>query len=140
MNPETLQQSIIQTCREHGGELAFADSGGAKVTFGEALAKSLFLTGRLKPVWEGQDKVGILVPPSVGGALLNWAALLMGKIPVNLNYTLSEEGIVSCIEQCGITDVVASGRLLERLKLQLPGRVHVLEDLVKAPRLGEKIR
>ncbi len=140
MNEETLQESIVRTCRQQPGNLALADSSGAQVTFGEALLKSVFLTGRLKPIWSGQDKVGILVPPSVGGALVNWAALLMGKVPVNLNYTLSEEGIVSCIEQCGITDVVVSGKLMERLKLNLPGRVHVLEDMVKAPRLSEKIR
>lgn len=140
MNRDTLQESIIHTCKNHSSKFAFADSSGAKVTYGEALAKSLFLTGRLKPAWEGQEKVGILVPPSVGGALVNWAALLMGKIPVNLNYTLSEEGIASCIEQCGITDVVVSGKLMERLKLKLPGRVHVLEDMVKNPSLGEKLR
>ena len=33
--------------------------------------------------------VGILLPPSVPGALVNYAALLMGKVPVNLNYTVS---------------------------------------------------
>jgi len=140
MSRNTLQEAIVQTCRQYSGDHALADSSGASVTYGEALAKTLFLTGRLKPVWEGQEKVGILVPPSVGGALVNWAALLMGKIPVNLNYTLSEEGIASCIEQCGITGIVVSGKLMDRLKLTLPGRVHVLEELVKEPRLGEKIR
>ncbi|MEM9238293.1 MAG: AMP-binding protein, partial [Verrucomicrobiota bacterium] len=136
----TLQEILVRTARQHPTNPALADSSGAHVTFGEALAKSIFLTGRLKPIWQGQDKVGILVPPSVGGALLNWAALLMGKIPVNLNYTLSQEGIVSCIEQCGITDVIVSGKLMKKLKLELPGRIHVLEDLVTGPRLGEKIR
>ena len=138
--PSTLQHHLIRTARQHAGKAAFADSSGARVTFGEALLKCVFLTGRLKPIWEGQGKVGILVPPSVGGVLVNWAALLMGKIPVNLNYTLSKEGIASCIEQCGITDVVVSGKLMKKLKLELPCRVHVLEDLVVKPRLGEKLR
>lgn len=140
MSASTLQETLVRTCRQLSDKPAFTDSSGAKVTFGEALAKSIFLTGRLRPVWEGQEKVGILVPPSVGGALVNWAALLMGKVPVNLNYTLSQEGIASCIEQCGITDVVASRKLMERLKLELPGRVHFLEELVVKPRLTEKLR
>lgn len=137
---QSLQETVIQTCRQQAGDLAFADSSGAEVTFGEALAKSLFLTGRLKPVWRDQERVGILLPPSVGGLLVNWAALLMGRIPVNLNYTLSQEGIASCIEQCGITDVVVSGKLMDKLGLELPVRVHVLEDLVKDPSLFEKLR
>ncbi|BCX48063.1 hypothetical protein HAHE_19710 [Haloferula helveola] len=140
MNEPTLQEALIRTCRRQSDQRAFADSSGAEVTFGAALAKAIFLTGRLAPVWSGQDKVGILVPPSVGGALVNWAALLMGKVPVNLNYTLSPEGIASCIEQCGITDVVVSGKLMDRLKLELPVRVHRLEELVAGPRLGEKLR
>lgn len=140
MSASTLQENLIKTSRKFSNQPAMTDSSGAKVTFGEALAKSIFLTGRLRSIWEGQEKVGILVPPSVGGTLVNWAALLMGKIPVNLNYTLSQEGIISCIEQCGITDVVVSGKLMERLKLELPGRVHLLEELAAKPRLIEKLR
>ncbi|MFT5109955.1 MAG: acyl-[acyl-carrier-protein]-phospholipid O-acyltransferase [Pseudoalteromonas tetraodonis] len=137
---ETLPRSLVRTAKLDGTKFAFADSSGAKVTFGEGIAKAIFLTGRLAPIWAGQEKVGILVPPSVGGALVNWAALLMGKVPVNLNYTLSPEGIASCIEQCGLTDIVVSGKLMERLKLELPVRVHVLEELVEKPRLLEKLR
>ena len=111
-------------------------------TLGQAgqQGKAIFLTGRLKSLWHGQDKVGILVPPSIGGTLVNWAALLMGKIPVNLNYTLSQEGIASCIEQCGITDVIVSEKLMKRLKLELPVRVHALENLAEKPSLIEKLR
>lgn len=140
MSDSTLQKTLIQTCRQFGGQLALVDSSRVKVTFREALSKCLFLTGRLQSIWHNQEKVGILVPPSVGGTLLNWAALLMGKVPVNLNYTLSQDGISSCIEQCGITDVIVSGKLMERLKLELSVRVHILEDLVTRPSLMEKLR
>lgn len=137
---QTLPELLVETCRRQSGLFAFADSTGAKVNFGEALAKSIFLTGRLEKIWKDQGKVGILVPPSVGGVLVNWAALLMGKVPVNLNYTLSPEGIQSCLEQCGITDLVVSGKLMKRLKLDLSVRVHFLEDLASGPRLLEKVR
>lgn len=140
MKSGTLQQELVETARRLSGKFAFADSSGAEVTYGEALAKAIFLAGRLKSWWDGQEKVGILVPPSVGGTLLNWAALLMGKVPVNLNYTLSQEGIASCIEQCGLSDVVVSGALMKKLNLELPVPVHALEELVVAPRLTEKIR
>ena len=140
MSEVTLQERLIRTCRENRDNEALADSSGTRLTFGEAFAKALFLTGRLGPIWADQSKVGIMVPPSVGGALVNWATLLMGKIPVNLNYTLSQEGIISCLEQCGITDIVVSGKLMKRLKLDLPVRTHILEDLATEPRLKEKLR
>ena len=50
--------------------------------------------------------VGILLPPSVAGALVNFAALLMGKTPVNLNYTASNETLASCGAQCGLRTIV----------------------------------
>lgn len=140
MEELTLQENLVRTARRFGDRTAFADSSGAKLTFADALAKCLFLSGRLKPLWQGHQKVGLMLPPSVGGALLNWTALLMGKVPVNLNYTLSQEAIISCLEQCGITDLIVSEKLMKRLKLELPVRIHQIEDLVKKPRLGEKIR
>jgi acyl-[acyl-carrier-protein]-phospholipid O-acyltransferase / long-chain-fatty-acid--[acyl-carrier-protein] ligase len=74
-----------------------ADAQSPKVSFGAALMKTIFLARRLKKVWAGQKMVGLLLPPSVPGALVNFAALLLGKVPVNLNYTLSEESLASCI-------------------------------------------
>ena len=81
----------------------------AKVSFGSALVQTVFLARRLKEVWAGQKMVGLLLPPSVPGALVNFAAMLMGKVPVNLNYTVSEETLAFCIRQCEIKTVVTSG-------------------------------
>ena len=83
--------------------------------------------------------VGLLLPPSVAGALVNHAALLCGKVPVNLNYTLSAESLASCVQQCGIRTVVTSRVFLEKVKLSVPGEVVYLEDVAANPSLPEKI-
>ena len=82
--------------------------------------------------------VGILLPPSVPGALVNHAALLLGKVPVNLNYTVSEETLASCIRQCDIKTVVTSKTFLEKVKLTVPCETVMLEDHGRgaAPRPG----
>ena len=74
--------------------------------------------------------VGLLLPPSVAGALVNHAALLCGKVPVNLNYTLSAEALASCAQQCGIKTVITSRAFLEKVKLTVPGEAVYLEDIV----------
>src|SRR5215469_12881750 len=73
--------------------------------------------------------VGLLLPPSVPGALVNYAALLCGKVPVNLNYTLSESTIAACAKQCNIKTVITSRKFLEKIKLTPPGQVFYLEDI-----------
>jgi acyl-[acyl-carrier-protein]-phospholipid O-acyltransferase/long-chain-fatty-acid--[acyl-carrier-protein] ligase len=83
--------------------------------------------------------VGILLPPSPAGALVNVAAMLCGKTPVNLNYTLSSEGIASCARQCSIQTVVTSRRFLERVKIDVPGKVLLLEDVAAKPTTGERL-
>ena len=87
----------------------------------------------------GQDMVGVLLPPSVAGALVNFAALLMGKIPVHLNYTLSETALASCLQQCGIKTVLTSKEFLEQGKLKVACPTVVLEELAERAGFGEKL-
>jgi acyl-[acyl-carrier-protein]-phospholipid O-acyltransferase/long-chain-fatty-acid--[acyl-carrier-protein] ligase len=117
-----------------------ADAQNKKVSFGSALMRTIFLARRLKKVWAGQEMVGILLPPSVPGALVNFAALLLGKVPVNLNYTISEEALASCIRQCQIKTVISSRGFLDKVKIKVSGDVVFLEDVVANPGVGEKIR
>ena len=125
-----LARAFVAGARRRPFRFNLADAQSPGVRFGAALVRSVLLARRLKKVWVGQSMVGLLLPPSVPGALVNWAALLCGKVPVNLNYTLSEAGIASCIRQCEIKTVVTSRVFLEKLKLKVSSEVVFLEDLV----------
>ena len=116
-----------------------ADARVPRLRFGASFTRTVFLARRLKDAWREQTMVGILLPPSVAGALVNFAALLMGKVPVNLNYTVSNEAIASCARQCEIRTVVTSKAFLERVNIQVPGKTVLLEELADKPRLGEKL-
>ena len=133
-----LQRSFIQTARRHRRRFAMADGMTPPIDFGTALARSVFLARRLQSAWRDQEKVGILLPPSVGGALVNLAALLMGKVPVNLNYTASTDVLASCAKQCELRTVVTSKAFLERVHLQVPGQSVLLEDVAANPGLAER--
>jgi len=101
--------------------------------------RTIFLARRLREIWQGQEMVGVLLPPPVGAALVNFAALLMGKIPVNLNHTVSHELMASCAHQCRIQTVVTSRAFVERIQLEVPGRAVMLEDLAADAGAGEKL-
>jgi acyl-[acyl-carrier-protein]-phospholipid O-acyltransferase/long-chain-fatty-acid--[acyl-carrier-protein] ligase len=135
----TLHRRFVRSARLYPRRFFMADFRVEKLTFGAGLMRTVFLARRLRPVWEGQEMVGILLPPSVPGALVNFAALLMGKVPVNLNYTASDVVLESCAQQCGLKTVITSQAFLERVKLKVPGQAVMLEDLAGQPRAGEKI-
>ena len=85
---QTLPRAFVKTARRKRFQFAMADAQ-KQIRFGSALARTIFLTRRLKKEWGQDEMVGILLPPSIAGALVNFATLLSGKIPVNLNYTLT---------------------------------------------------
>ncbi|HEU5122773.1 MAG TPA: MFS transporter [Verrucomicrobiae bacterium] len=132
----SLPIAFVHTARKHPLRFAMADAQNSKVTFAGALIRSVLLARRLRKIWAGQKMVGLLLPPSVPGALVNYAALLLGKVPVNLNYTVSEETLASCIRQCEIKTVVSSKAFLNKLKLKVPCETVLLEDLMGAGKRG----
>ena len=134
-----MPRNFVRSARRHPGRFAMSDAVSGKVKFGAALVKTVFLARRLKTVWRGQNMVGLFLPPSVPGALVNHAAFLCGKVPVNLNYTLSEATIAACARQCDITTTITSRKFLEKIKLTPPGKLIYLEDLAANPTTTEKL-
>jgi acyl-[acyl-carrier-protein]-phospholipid O-acyltransferase / long-chain-fatty-acid--[acyl-carrier-protein] ligase len=134
-----LHRRFIGTARRHPFRFAMADGRTQNVSFFSALTKTIFLARRLRKVWAGQKMVGILLPPSVGGALVNLAALMLGKIPVNLNYTASNESSASVANQCEIKTVITSQAFLEKVPLEVPGEKFLLEEVGKHPGTLERL-
>ena len=136
---EPMPRNFVRAARRHPGRFAMSDATSGELNFGTALVKTVYLARRLKKIWAGQEMVGIFLPPSVPGALVNQAAMLCGKVPVNLNYTLSESTIAACAEQCGIRTVITSRKFLEKIKLTPPGTLVYLEDVAAKPSALEKV-
>jgi acyl-[acyl-carrier-protein]-phospholipid O-acyltransferase/long-chain-fatty-acid--[acyl-carrier-protein] ligase len=134
-----LHRSFIRTARLHPFRFAMTDGQSPKVRFVSALVRVIFLARRLKPVWGDEKMVGVLLPPSVSGALVNLAAMLLGKVPVNLNYTVSEATLTSCLRQCEIKTIVTSKAFVEKLKLRIPGQIVLLEEVAGHPGLAEEM-
>ena len=137
---KTLDRAFVRTARQRPWRFFMADGKTPRVSFGSALNKTVYIARRLRGQIGEQPMVGVLLPPSVGGALSNYALMLMGRVPVNLNYTSSNETIASCASQCGLDVVITSKAFIERLpNMTIPGRIVLLEDALGGPRLTEKL-
>ncbi|HET7871537.1 MAG TPA: AMP-binding protein [Terriglobales bacterium] len=140
-NPRrTLDRALVRSARRYPRRLAMADARTPGMNFGSMLMKTIYVARRLRPFWQNQPMVGILLPPSVGGALTNHAATLLGLVPVNLNYTSSNEVIAACARQCNLQTVVTSKAFVEKMpNIEVPARALFLEDVLAAPKTAEKI-
>ncbi|MBI3987155.1 MAG: AMP-binding protein, partial [Lentisphaerae bacterium] len=81
----------------------------------------------------------LLLPSSVGGALANLAVALLGRVSVNLNFTVSPEAYKSALAQAEIRTILTSRRFIEKVApLKDIGRLVFIEDL--AARIGGAAR
>jgi acyl-[acyl-carrier-protein]-phospholipid O-acyltransferase / long-chain-fatty-acid--[acyl-carrier-protein] ligase len=137
---KTLDRAFVRTARQRPWQFFMADGKTPRVSFGSALNKSVYIARRLGRHIGEPPMVGVLLPPSVGGALTNYALMLMGRVPVNLNYTSSNETIAGCAAQCGLKVVITSRAFLERFpNMAIPGQTLLLEDVLGGPRFSEKL-
>jgi acyl-[acyl-carrier-protein]-phospholipid O-acyltransferase / long-chain-fatty-acid--[acyl-carrier-protein] ligase len=136
----TLDCAFVRTARRFPMRFMMADGKTPKVRFFSALTKTIFIARRLRTAIGPQPMIGLLLPPSVGGALSNYALTMLGRVPVNLNYTASSEVIASCARQCHVDVVITSRAFTERFpKLEIPGRTIFIEDVLRSPGFFEKL-
>ena len=130
---QPLSFSMVQRLREAPDKVAMADPVRGEVSRIKALAGAVAIARAMRAHWGDQQRVGILLPPSVGGALANMAAMLQGRTVVNLNYTTGAEGMECAVKQAGLKSVLTSKQFLRKAKLEPPANVEViyLEDVAR---------
>ena len=126
----SLGASFVANARRRWSEPAMDDTSGRSLTWGHTLAGAVALSRVLRRRTAGQEAVGILIPPSVGGAVVNLALTLLRKVTVNLNFTASAEAFRSSIQQANLKTIITSRAFLDKFPqfANLPGLV-MAEDL-----------
>lgn len=124
-----LNRMFVRRARRTPFKVLMADMKTPRLSYFKGLVGSLMLARKFKKVLGDAKMVGLLVPPSVGGALTNAALQFMGKVPVNLNYTASAEALRSAVDQCNIRQVLTSREFLAKFPLEVPGEAIYLEDI-----------
>lgn len=122
---------FIRRCKQRKFQTKICDLTEGEVSGGVYLTSALVLRNLLRKHVLGNDeeRVGILLPPSKGGAVVNMALALDKRTTVNLNYSASEEIINACIEAADIKHVLTSGQVISKLGLNLNANVIELESL-----------
>jgi acyl-[acyl-carrier-protein]-phospholipid O-acyltransferase/long-chain-fatty-acid--[acyl-carrier-protein] ligase len=112
---DILGLRLLQSVRFRPGQLCTADNHGDRETYGSFIAKALLMAKQIKIRYADQVMIGILLPPSVRGALVHVACVLAGKTVVNLPYHEKASKISPSIESTGIQKVITTGTFLDGL-------------------------
>lgn len=127
-----LQRSFLRRVRRRPFAFALGDWNRPRMSRLAMATGALALARAMRSAWFGQERVGILLPPSVPGVLANLAAALACRVVVNLNYTAGRAGMESAAKQAGLQTVLTSRAFLEKAKIELPTGVQPIwiEDVV----------
>lgn len=95
----SLGYALLQGLKKHSTtNTVFDGKDGGELRFDKVLAAAIVLGLHIRSQTKKQ-RVGIILPPSPIGLIANVAVLLMGKTPVNLNFTAGRDSIESAIKQ-----------------------------------------
>ncbi len=92
-----------------------ADSMGTELTNAKFISAVLVFSKLFKQTLNNEKNIGVLLPSSAMGAIVNMALFVNGKVPVNLNYTLSEQSMALALKKANIQQVITSEKFLGKL-------------------------
>ena len=127
----TLPHRLIAAVRDNWSALALADSTGKSLTFGKTLTAALLVRDWFDARRPDEERIGVLLPSSVGGALVNLGLALAGRTAVNLNFTVGEEGIRVAAQRAGLRTIVTSRVFLGKIKLAATPEMVCAEDMLE---------
>jgi acyl-[acyl-carrier-protein]-phospholipid O-acyltransferase / long-chain-fatty-acid--[acyl-carrier-protein] ligase len=134
-------EQFIAACKRKKFRSKIGDSTQQEEKGGALLTRSLVLRRLLrKHVLDAKETtVGVLIPPSIGGAIVNLSLALDKRVAVNLNYTLSGDLINYCIKKAGIKHVLTSRKVMEKFDFELDCEMVYLDDLKDKVQTTDKI-
>ncbi len=127
---DTLPARFIRSARKNWSGFAMADSTGRELTYGSTLTASLLIADWVRANRPEDKMIGVLLPPTVAGSLVNIGLSLAAKTPVNLNFTSGAEGMAAMIGQCGIRTTITSRAFLAKAKLEAANGAVFIEDIL----------
>ena len=117
-----LAESIVRALKDKGAQEAVVDYSGdhaQRVSGDKLLAIALALAQRLRRNVP-EPRVGIVLPPSLGGLIANYAVMLAGKTPVNLNFTIGKAALEHSLRKSGVNTTITDKVFREKITGRIP--------------------
>lgn len=128
----TLATTFRRVMRRRPFAAAAGDASREPISRLALFTAALFLGDRLRKKGALDPIMGVLLPPSIGGAVANVALAWAERTSVNLNYTAGSAGVASAIKQSGLKRVLTAKAFVERFPDLLPTDVEkiFIEDIL----------
>jgi len=126
----SIFDALIAAARKHGIKKPILEDQERKpLTYLDLIRASFALGGKIAAFTKKGERVGVMLPSSVGGVVTFFALHAFGRIPTMLNFTAGIRNLKAACELAGVKTVLTSHRFVEQGKLH--DLVDALETLTK---------
>ena len=116
---ETLFEALLDARRVHGGRAAVLEDIERKpASYDRLVTGALILGARLARLTDPGERVGVLLPNSVGAAVCLFGLLARGRVPAMLNFSTGPRNVAAACRAATLRTVVTSRRFVEVARLQ----------------------
>lgn len=127
---ETLFEALLAGRKVHGGRAAILEDIERKPASYDRLVTGALVLGRkLGAVTAAGERVGVLLPNSVGAAVCLFALIARARVPAMLNFSAGPQALSAACRAATLRTVVTSRRFIEMARLQ--GLVAAIEQEVR---------
>lgn len=139
----TVPEAFLLLARQGPGRPITADRSGMR-TRRQILTGALALSRRFASL--PGERLGIMLPATPAALVVWLAALLAGKTPVFINWTVGPRNMRHCLELTGVSHAVTADSLLERLARagapmrDMPLQWVLVDRMAGELSFGEKVR
>jgi len=134
---EPIPLAWMRTAKKRGSAICISDAKGGVQLNGYKTLTGVLAFSRVIAERSPEQNIGLLVPTSSAGTIVNLAVLFAGKTVINLNYTASVQALESAIKKGKARSIYTSSRFLKKLEqrgIDLSGitkgvEIHYLEEI-----------
>ncbi len=112
-----IPQAFVRRALSAPRDVVAADDLSGVLTYEKLLVGALLLARRFEAL--PGEHVGLMLPASVAADLASLGLLLAGKVPVLLNWTTGPAHLNHSVKLTGVTHVVTSRALRDRLRIRI---------------------
>lgn len=111
-----LAYVLLMGLKKHGTTAMLVDGKDEKeFGYDKVLAAAIVLSRHVRSV-TGKARVGIVMPPGMGGLVANLAVLFAGKVPVNLNFTAGRASVDSAMRQAEMDHYLTADLFVRKMQ------------------------
>ncbi len=113
-NLGSLPEHWLKSSKSNLRKRAIVDSTGSDLNNAKMITAVLMFAKYFKKI--DSKNIGVILPASAAGSIINMALMVANKVPINLNYTLSSEAMNYAIRKASISHIITSDKFISKLE------------------------